>query len=104
MGGPGWGGTPDERLRLAGWVVNTEAQACGPGIRYEPKQGRMRIVIDADTADHSSASFYRFTVAEEFAHLLLHRDILTQIRTAQDLIALHTWSGDKELPLRIIHK
>ncbi len=24
-GGPGWGGTPDERLRLAGWVVNTEA-------------------------------------------------------------------------------
>ena len=66
-------------------------------VRYEPKQGRMRIVIDADTADHPSASFYRFTVAEEFAHVLLHRDIMTQIRTAEDLIALHTWSGYHEI-------
>lgn len=57
----------------------------------------MRIVIDADTADHPSASFYRFTVAEEFAHVLLHRDIMVQIRTAEDLVELHGWSGYQEI-------
>ncbi|MGD0267317.1 MAG: ImmA/IrrE family metallo-endopeptidase [Candidatus Methylomirabilota bacterium] len=70
-------------------------ETCGVAglVRYEPEADRMRVIIDAEVADHPSASFYRFTVAEEFAHILLHRDIMTQARTAEDLEALHTWSG-----------
>ncbi len=70
-------------------------QTCGVVglVRYEPATDRMRIIIDAEVADHPSASFYRFTVAEEFAHMLLHRDIMAQVRTAEDLEALHAWSG-----------
>ena len=62
-------------------------------LRYEPETNRMRVIIDAEVADHPSASFYRFTVAEEFAHILLHRDIMAQTRTAEDLEELHGWSG-----------
>jgi Zn-dependent peptidase ImmA (M78 family) len=53
----------------------------------------MRVIIDAEVADHPSASFYRFTVAEEFAHILLHRDIMAQVRTTEDLEELHAWTG-----------
>lgn len=62
-------------------------------VRYEPEQDRLRILIDAEVADHPSASFYRFTVAEEFAHVLLHREIMIQVQTVADLAALHAWSG-----------
>lgn len=62
-------------------------------VRYEPETDRMRVIVDAEIADHPSASFYRFTVAEEFAHILLHRDIMSRVRTAEDLEELHAWSG-----------
>jgi Zn-dependent peptidase ImmA (M78 family) len=65
--------------------------------RYEPQTDMMRIIIDAEVADHPSASFYRFTVAEEFAHVLLHRDIMVQIRTLEDLLALHAWRNYHEI-------
>ena len=32
-------------------------------------------------------------MAEEFAHILLHRAIMTQVRHAADLAARHDWSG-----------
>lgn len=65
--------------------------------RYEPDTDTMRIIIDAEVADHPSASFYRFTVAEEFAHVLLHREIMTQVRTLEDLLALHAWRSYHEI-------
>jgi len=65
--------------------------------RYEPETDTMRIIIDAEVADHPSASFYRFTVAEEFAHVLLHRDIMIQVRTLEDLLALHAWRDYPEI-------
>jgi len=66
-------------------------------VRYEPKTDQMRVIIDAEVADHPAASFYRFTVAEEFAHVLLHRDIMAQVQTVDDLIALHAWRGYQEI-------
>lgn len=66
-------------------------------VRYEADTDSMRIIIDADVADHPSASFYRFTVAEEFAHVLLHRDIMAQVQTLEDLLALHAWRGYHEI-------
>ncbi|MEI8189409.1 MAG: ImmA/IrrE family metallo-endopeptidase [candidate division NC10 bacterium] len=70
-------------------------ETCGVAglVRYEPETDRMRVIIDAEVADHPSASFYRFTVAEEFAHILLHRDIMAQVRTTEDLEELHAWTG-----------
>jgi len=72
---------------------------CGAAglVRYEPEKDCLRVIVDAEVADHPSASFYRFTVAEEFAHVLLHRDIMTQVRNVEDLAALHTWSGYHEI-------
>ena len=65
--------------------------------RYESDTDTMRILIDADVADHPSGSFYRFTVAEEFAHVLLHRNIMAQVQTLEDLLALHAWRGYHEI-------
>ncbi len=65
--------------------------------RYEPDTDTMRILIDADVADHPAGSFYRFTVAEEFAHVLLHRDIMAQVQSVEDLLALHAWRGYHEI-------
>jgi hypothetical protein len=36
-------------------------------------------------------------VAEEFAHALLHRDIMAQVQTLEDLLALHAWRGCHEI-------
>jgi len=65
--------------------------------RYEQETDTMRILIDADVADHPAGSFYRFTVAEEFAHVLLHRDIMAQVQSLEDLLALHAWRGYHEI-------
>jgi len=65
--------------------------------RYESDTDTMRIIIDAEVADHPSGSFYRFTMAEEFAHVLLHRNIMAQVQTLEDLLALHAWSGYHEI-------
>lgn len=65
--------------------------------RYEPDTDTMRVIIDAEVADHPSDAFYRFTVAEEFAHVLLHRDLMAQVQTLEDLLALHAWRGYHEI-------
>jgi hypothetical protein len=62
-------------------------------VRYEPHIKNFRLIIDAEVADHPSASFYRFTVAEEFAHVILHRTLIIQVETLEDLVSLHNWSG-----------
>lgn len=69
-----------------------------PGLRHKfgvagavvvhPDERRFTILIDQSVAD-GNAAFYRFTVAEEFAHLVLHRSILEQIKTVEDAAQLH---------------
>jgi len=54
-------------------------------VRYETKTDQMRVIIDADVADYPASSFYRFTVAEEFAHVAMRHRL-------------------KEWPLRITQK
>jgi glycerol-3-phosphate O-acyltransferase len=66
-------------------------------VRYEPKTDTMRLLIDADVADHPSASFYRFTVAEELAHVILHRSVMAEIRSGKDLAELHAWAGYSDI-------
>ncbi|MBI2000923.1 MAG: ImmA/IrrE family metallo-endopeptidase [candidate division NC10 bacterium] len=66
-------------------------------VRYEPETDTLRLIIDAEVADHPAASFYRFTVAEELAHVLLHRAIVAQVRTLKDSLALHAWRGYHEI-------
>lgn len=53
-----------------------------------PKEGRFTILIDERVAD-GNAAFYRFTVAEEYAHTVLHRGILTQVHDLDDVATLH---------------
>lgn len=52
-----------------------------------PEEGRFTILIDEGVAD-GNAAFYRFTLAEEYAHLVLHRGILEQVRDLDDVVAL----------------
>lgn len=69
-----------------------------PGLRHtfgiagavvvHPEERRFTILIDQSVAD-GNAAFYRFTVAEEFSHLILHRAILEQIKTVEDAARLH---------------
>lgn len=49
---------------------------------------RFTILIDQSVAD-GNAAFYRFTLAEEFSHLALHRSILEQIKSVEDAVELH---------------
>ena len=62
-------------------------------VRFESKIKNFRVIIDADVADHPAASFYRFTVADEFAHVMLHGVSVQAMRKRL-----------KEWPLRIAQK
>ena len=54
-----------------------------------PDEGdRLTVLIDANVAD-GAAAFYRFTVAEELGHVVLHRDVLRGVRTLEQVVALH---------------
>ena len=69
-----------------------------PGLRHKfgiagavivhPEERRFTILIDQSVAD-GNAAFYRFTLAEEFSHLVLHRSVLEQIKTVEDAARLH---------------
>lgn len=52
-----------------------------------PEEGRFTILIDAGVAD-GNAAFYRFTLAEEYSHVVLHRGILQQVRDLGDVVEL----------------
>jgi hypothetical protein len=64
--------------------------ACGiaGAVLAHPKESRFTIVIDEAVAD-GNATFYRFTVAEEYAHLVLHRGILERVESIDDVVQLH---------------
>lgn len=53
-----------------------------------PEERRFTILIDQRVAD-GNAAFYRFTLAEEFSHLVLHRQVLERIKTVEDAAQLH---------------
>ncbi len=53
-----------------------------------PAEKRFTVYIDQDVADGLPA-FYRFTVAEEFAHLVLHQSLLLGVKTLEDAVRLH---------------
>jgi hypothetical protein len=61
-----------------------------------PEESRFTILVDGGVAD-GNLYFYRFTVAEEFAHLKLHRKVLEQVASLEDVIKLHEWDGYHEL-------
>lgn len=60
------------------------------------QEARFTILIDKEVAD-SNLSFYRFTVAEEFAHLKLHRKLLVTVTSVEEIIQLHEWEGYHEI-------
>lgn len=74
----GYGESLKENYGVAGTVVK--------------KDGKYLVYIDADIADNN-LNFYRFTVAEELAHLRLHRKILDQITDFDEAFELMEWSG-----------
>lgn len=53
-----------------------------------PDEDRLTVLIDEAVAD-GLASFYRFTLAEEFGHVILHRGVIKSITTLEQAIALH---------------
>jgi hypothetical protein len=61
-----------------------------------PHEARFTILIDEGVAD-GNLSFYRFTVAEEFAHLKLHRKLLATVTSVEEVIQLHEWEGYHEI-------
>ncbi|MFQ5881773.1 MAG: ImmA/IrrE family metallo-endopeptidase [Candidatus Methylomirabilales bacterium] len=67
----------------------------GAVVHY-PEGETFTIYIDQDVADHRP-NFYRFTLAEEFAHLVLHRSVIQQAKTLEDAAWLHEWLRYKEI-------
>lgn len=61
-----------------------------------PKEDRFTILIDEEVAD-GNLSFYRFTVAEEFAHLKLHRKLLVTVTSVEAAIELHESERYREI-------
>lgn len=67
----------------------------GAVIRH-PEEARFTILIDERVAD-GNLFFYRFTVAEEFAHLKLHRKLLETVTSWEEVVQLHEWEGYTEI-------
>lgn len=57
-------------------------------VARERGTGRLIVLIDAQVADHNP-NLYRFTVAEELGHVILHRPLIEKVRTLREAKALH---------------
>lgn len=61
------------------------------------KSNRLTVFIDDDLADrYVHRNIYRITVAEELAHILLHREVIEAVRSVHDFRELHRhpqWHG-----------
>lgn len=62
------------------------------GLVWRQSEGCFIVYIDEDIVD-TNPNFYRFTVAEELAHLRLHRKILESITSEELAIELIEWEG-----------
>ncbi len=58
--------------------------------------GTYGIYIDEGVADHNP-NFYRFTVAEELAHIQLHKSILDEVKDINLAVALRSWRGYEKI-------
>lgn len=67
----------------------------GAVVRY-PGFRRLVVLVDAGVADQNP-NFYRFTVAEELGHLILHRQVVEQVRSLREAAALHAWEGYRRM-------
>lgn len=59
------------------------------GVVYRLKKNKFAVFVDQDIADRS-ASFYRFTLAEELSHLVLHKNLINEvdsIKKAKNLLS-----------------
>lgn len=57
--------------------------------------GRLVIVVNEDTSNRRPL-VYRFTLAQEVSHLLLHKDIIEAITTLDDLADFHESLSDEQ--------
>lgn len=57
------------------------------GVVFRFKEDCYSILVDSDIADRSPY-FYRFTIAEELSHLVLHRDLINEIDTLGKAVKL----------------
>ncbi len=57
-----------------------------------PAEQRFTVIIDEDLFDRQAARA-RFTLAEEFGHLVLHRELLASVTTLDDAVALQQHSA-----------
>jgi hypothetical protein len=70
------------------------------GVFRDIDTGELGIYIDEEVADDDSRSgwaFYRTTVAEELAHIHLHRGLIERVETADDFRKLHNHPNWHEL-------
>lgn len=68
--------------------LRDEHGVAGAVLAHPEEGGRITVLIDAEVAD-GQAPFYRFTLAEEFSHVVLHREVIRGVRTLEDVVALH---------------
>ena len=58
-----------------------------PGLVVRKDDGTFEVLIDESVADNNQ-NYYRFTVAEEFAHIILHRSILENVTNIEIAFSL----------------
>ena len=57
------------------------------GVIFRLKEDRFVVLIDSDIADRSPY-YYRFTIAEELSHLVLHKDLIHEIDSIEKSVKL----------------
>jgi hypothetical protein len=67
-----------------------------PGVVFRRAAGAYTIRIDMDVADHR-LHFYRFTLAEEVAHIVLHGALIDQVGSTEEAARLKTGTGYEDL-------
>ena len=67
-----------------------------PGVVFRQAPGAYTIRIDMDVADHR-LHFYRFTLAEEVGHILLHGTVIDQVTSTEEAARLKSEPGYEDL-------
>ena len=66
------------------------------GMTGTDDSGMIIIYVDEVLADQAAQQRrYRMTLAEEFAHILIHRDALMQVKSPKDFVAIHITCGGR---------
>lgn len=60
------------------------------GVVCRSAEGIFTILIDEQIAD-KNPNFYRFTIAEEYAHVILHSSVINKIENLEAVYSLHQW-------------